>query len=224
MRLILFDIDGTLLLTNGAGTLAMNRAFIELYGLKEVRNVRPDGKTDLLIIRETLQLNRLPHMPDGRLEEFLSSYERHFAQTMLDSGMRVFHGAVRLARLLADDPRYRVGLATGNIESCAWGKLEQAGIRELFSFGGFGSDAEDRSDLIQAAINRGAEGDPEGVESTVVIGDTPRDIQHGHSVGARTIAVATGSYSLRKLQSARPGLAVESLQPSKELLAFIRRL
>lgn len=222
MRLILFDIDGTLLLTNGAGTLAMNRAFVELYGLQEVLNVRPDGKTDRLIIRETLQINGLPEMKDGQLDEFLRSYEKHFAQTMLDSGMRVFHGAVRLARLLADDPRYLVGLATGNIESCAWGKLDQAGIGELFSFGGFGSDAEDRSDLIRAAINRGAKGDVGKVESIIVIGDTPLDIQHGHNVGARTIAVATGSYSLRKLQSARPGLAVQTLQPTPQLLDFLQ--
>ncbi len=223
MRLVLFDIDGTLLLTNGAGTRALNRAFLELFNLQEgMRSVRPDGKTDPLIVREALRVNGgLPHLDSGQMDEFFRCYERFFAQEMRSSGLQVFWGAVRLARLLADDPRFRVGLATGNIESCAWAKLQHAGIDGLFSFGAFGSDAEDRTEVIRTAIRRGADGKPDRVESAVVIGDTPLDVEHGQRAGARTIAVATGNYPLQDLQASRPGLAVETLQPSPELLAYL---
>lgn len=222
MRLVLFDIDGTLLLTDGAGTRALERAMLEVFGLPEgMRNVRPDGKTDPLIVREALQVNGgLSEVGPDRMAELFVCYERCFAVETASCGIQVFADACRLARLLADDQRYRVGVATGNIENCAWSKLRLAGIESLFSFGAFGSDAEDRTEIIRTAIRRGSGGHLEGVDA-VVIGDTPSDIQHGRQAGARTIGVATGRYPAAELLACGPGMVVETLQPTPELLAFL---
>lgn len=222
MQLVLFDIDGTLLLTDGAGSRALERAILEVFGLREaMRNVRPDGKTDPLIVREALRVNGGLAAPDPlRLAELFVCYQRHFVVETASCGIQVFPGAYRLARLLSDDPRFRVGVATGNIESCAWAKLKLAGIDSLFSFGGFGSDSEDRTEIIRTAIRRGSGSNPEGVES-VVIGDTPSDIRHGHQAGARSIGVATGRYSVLELKAAGAGMVVQTLQPTPELLAFL---
>ncbi|HSR52881.1 MAG TPA: HAD family hydrolase [Acidobacteriota bacterium] len=224
MRLVLFDIDGTLLRTSGAGTRALNRAMQEVFGLPEgMRDILPDGKTDAQILREALARNGGIEMPrDEALASFFKVYSRHFGREIVgDSGLQVFWQAYHLVRSLKDLDGVRAGVATGNIRACAHLKLRHAGLHTYFQFGGFGCDAEERWEMVRTAIRRGEELHRTQARKVVVIGDTPSDIEHGRRAGARTVGVATGRYRCSQLEDAGADLAVESLQPSRTLLSFI---
>ncbi len=135
---------------------------------------------------------------------------------------QVLPGAHELIRTLNRNDEFLLGLATGNIEEGARLKLERGGLESFFSFGGFGSDAEDRTDLIRIAIERGRQKNGHShPEKSFVVGDTPRDIVHGKEAGAHTLAVASGNYSLDDLKSYKPDAAVESLHPIKPVMEFL---
>jgi phosphoglycolate phosphatase-like HAD superfamily hydrolase len=226
MRLVLFDVDGTLLLTHGAGMRAFDQAFMQQYGLADAMSlVCPDGKTDPQIAREALaaagrQMGRSTDELAPLFEKYTALLEREMADC---SRLRVLPGVRELLTELHGDRRFCVGLATGNIASGAWLKLRCAGLDSFFQFGGFGSDAEDRTELIRTAIRRGAETiAPRHAEAVFVVGDTPRDILHGRAAGARTIAVAGGNYSVAELASFGPDLAVAAFDPPGPVLNCLR--
>jgi phosphoglycolate phosphatase len=225
MRLVLFDIDGTLLLTYGAGMRALAKAADTHDILQEAfRAVRPDGKTDPQIVRELMKYcgrddECTPDLLSRFFENYLSFLEREMATC---HELKVLPGVRPLLARLDAEPSFRLGLATGNIEEGAWLKLRYAQLDSYFRFGGFGSDAEDRTLLIRKAIERGAGADGQR-HTAFVIGDTPRDIQHGRAAGALTIAVATGSYPLDELKSHNPDLAVPALEPIEPVMEFLCR-
>ncbi|HXK62746.1 MAG TPA: HAD hydrolase-like protein [Acidobacteriota bacterium] len=225
MRLVLFDIDGTLLLTHGAGMRALNRAFENNRVRPDVlKTIRPDGKTDPQIVREIMKAcNRDSECTSDMLTEFFDVYLSFLREEMAAcTKMEVLPGVRKLLEELAEEPELGLGVATGNIEEGAYLKLRYAQLDSFFAFGGFGSDSEDRTEVIRWAIARGAERiAPEKVDAAFVIGDTPRDILHGRAAGARTIAVATGTYPLETLKSYEPDLVVRTLEaaePIKKLL------
>ena len=221
MRLILFDIDGTLLLSGGAGTRALNRSFQTLYDLDDgMEEIQVGGRTDPDIVREVLDRKGLQL---DSATELLSTYLGFLEEEIQASeGFRVLPGARELVRDLAQDSRFLVGVATGNVQEGARMKLYRAGLSSYFAFGGYGSDAEDRTELIQIAARRGAELiAPLAPEEVFVIGDTPRDISHGGRAGAKTIAVATGSFSVDALSLHDPDLVVPGLTPAGPILDFL---
>ena len=237
MRLILFDIDGTLLLSGGAGTRALNRSFQTLYDLDDgMEEIQVGGRTDPDIVREVLDRKGLQL---DSAAELLSTYLGFLEEEIQASeGFRVLPGARELVQDLAQDSRFLVGVATGNVQEGARMKLDRAGLSSYFAFGGYGSDAEDRTELIQIAARRGAELiaplapeiaarrgaeliAPLAPEEVFVIGDTPRDISHGGRAGAKTIAVATGSFSVEALSSHDPDLVVPGLTPAGPILDFL---
>lgn len=225
VHLILFDIDGTLLLSGGAGSRALNVSIRRLYGLDNAMDgIQPDGKTDPEIVREILarqgRWDGAQHpFPETLFPEYTAALEKELVNSV---SFRVLPGARDLLTQLCDDSRFLVGLATGNIEVGARLKLKRGGLDSYFLFGGFGSDSEDRTRLIQIAIQRGLEKAAAAVpESVFVIGDTPRDILHGRAAGARTIAVSTGSYSLQELSPFKPDLALASLDPVEPVMQFL---
>lgn len=225
MRFVLFDIDGTLLLTGGAGSRAMQRTLQEMYGLPGGMNqIRPDGKTDPQIIREVLE--REGHAITAAEELFSSLFPRYLGHLKEEiprsQGFVVLPGVIELLRRLAGEPRFAAGLATGNIEEGAHIKLQQAALSHYFSFGAYGSDSEDRTEVIRIAIQRGLQAvGAQAAEAVFVIGDTPRDIIHGREAGARTVAVASGSYSLQELRVHQPDLALPSLEPIDPVVSFL---
>jgi len=216
MRLVLFDIDGTLLLTHGAGMRALNRAFEVNQVLPDaVKAVHPDGKTDPQIVREIMKIcGRETECSTEMFARFFQSYLSFLKEEMaVCTQLRILPGVRDLLARLSKEPNLGLGVATGNIEEGAWLKLRYARLDSFFGFGGFGSDSEDRTDVIRRAIERGAGSvAPRQVEAAFVIGDTPRDILHGKAAGARTVAVATGTYSLETLRSYEPDLAVRTLE------------
>ncbi len=222
MKLVLFDIDGTLLLTGGAGSRALRRALYRVFGLANGMNsIRPDGKTDPQIVQEALR--RHGKEQGVIVPSFFRTYLEFLeGEIRVSPNFVVLPGVRRLVSRLDHDKRFSVGLATGNIEEGARLKLKRAGLSSFFSFGAFGSDAEDRTRLIRIAIHRGLEKiSPADLEAVFVIGDTPRDIIHGREAKAKTIAVATGSYSLDTLRSYGPDLALPSLEMIEPIEIFM---
>jgi len=226
MRLVLFDIDGTLLLTHGAGMRALNRAFEINDVLPDaVKAVHPDGKTDPQIVREIMKAcGRDAECTNEMFASFFTSYLSFLKEEMAAcTQLRIMPGVRELLARLSGEPDFCVGVATGNVEEGAWLKLRYARLHSFFHFGGFGSDAEDRTEVIRQAITRGtAMVAPRSVEAAFVIGDTPRDIIHGKAAAARTIAVATGTYSLETLRQHEPDLALATLEEIEPVMEVLR--
>jgi phosphoglycolate phosphatase-like HAD superfamily hydrolase len=207
MKLLLFDIDGTLLLTNGAGTRAANRAFENIYGISEaMTKIDAAGKTDPIILKEIFknELNR-----DYSHEEALELYKLYIPFLKEETGASettVMPGIPKLLKNLSRRGDMVLGVATGNIEQGAWIKLKSAGLDHHFKFGGFGSDSHIREHLIIKAQERALDHVDNGtdIQKTFVIGDTPYDINHGRAAGAVTVGVATGSYSRAELEEHSP--------------------
>lgn len=224
-RLILFDIDGTLLSTDGAAKRAFHRALLEVYGTAGPISTHTfDGKTDPQIARELLRLAGVPDaVIDGGLPELWAAYLRELATELNRPGhrTRVLPGVLRLLAALEErDTECVLGLLTGNVEPGAVLKLASAGIRTPFRLGAYGSDSEHRHELPAIAVRRamGIAGRRfEGTE-VVIIGDTPHDIACGRSLGARAVAVATGRHSEAALRSAGADAVVPDLADLESVL------
>ena len=210
MKLLLFDIDGTILLTGGAGTRAANRAFEKIYGhAGAMDGVDAAGKTDPLILREMFW-NRLSR-DYTEAEELYREYVSFLEEEVVKSPIDVMPGIPYLLENLSSRKDMILGIATGNIERGARIKLRKSGLDAHFRVGGFGSDSGSREALIRVAIERakGRLQDSGGFERVYVIGDTPHDIVHGRAAGAVTVAVATGRYSITELEEHRPDYLFE---------------
>jgi phosphoglycolate phosphatase len=228
MRLALFDVDGTLIHSSGAGMRAFHRAFQEVFQVPVDREViRPDGKTDPLIAREMLDHFGLLHRfseetRDALFSTYLLNLDEEMGLVRADGKLRVLPGVVALLEALAPRPDFALGLATGNLESGSEIKLRHAALDHYFSFGGFGSDAEDRTELIRKGIRRGIQlCAPQPVTACYVIGDTPLDIIHGHNAGARVLAVASARYTVRDLEPFHPDMLVADLTDTTNILSFL---
>jgi phosphoglycolate phosphatase len=230
MKLVLFDVDGTLVSTGGAGMRAFYRALESAFGVRaaEAELIRPDGKTDPLIAQECLAcFGLLDRWCDENRDSLFSCYidclEEEMNLAKDRDLIRVLPGVTELLQALSDDPEFCIGLATGNLERGAQIKLQKAGLEGYFRFGGYGSDSEDRTVLTRIGIEKGHRVvSPAPVEASYVIGDTPFDIQHGHAAGARVIAVASSRYSLDDLRRCHPELAVSDLSETETIMSFIR--
>jgi phosphoglycolate phosphatase-like HAD superfamily hydrolase len=218
----LFDIDGTLMTTGGAGRRAMRAAFGEVVDAPHaLDDVKLGGKTDPMILREGLEV--IGRAYDAALvERILERYlERLEAEVARSPGYHVFDGVLTILDH-AHALNAAVGLGTGNVQRGAQVKLARGALNDRFAFGGFGSDAEDRTELIRAGAERGAArlGRPLSECRVIVIGDTPRDVRAAHGIGAVCLAVATGGYDVSALQKAGADLVVERLDDPRAL-AFL---
>jgi len=226
MKLILFDIDGTLVNSGGAGYRAFSRALETTMGLDGGLNgVRLDGKTDLQIVREVFDRRGMEfEISEDSARRLFKKYLDYLSYELSVVGDRyqVLPGVTELLRRLKENPSFLLGIASGNIEKGARLKLERGELSSFFAFGGFGSDAECRTDLIRIAIERAQrEVGPSELGTVFVIGDTPRDIWHGKEAGAQVIAVATGHYPRSVLAEHQPDLCLESLVPIDPVLKFL---
>jgi phosphoglycolate phosphatase-like HAD superfamily hydrolase len=210
LRLILFDIDGTILLTDGAGRRAIQRALLEEVGTAgPIESHRFDGKTDPQIVRELLALagHPVPATPIAAVcERYVALLEAELAWPA--QATRVMSGIAELLAALTEpevERRAMVGLLTGNIERGAALKLRSAGIDPArFAVGAFGSDALHRPELPAIARRRAEtlSGSRIAGADVVIVGDTPDDVACGRPIGARTVAVATGYYDVAALAAA----------------------
>jgi phosphoglycolate phosphatase-like HAD superfamily hydrolase len=211
----LFDIDGTLISTGGAGRRAMVGAFTRRHARPDVCDFPFGGMTDRAIVRTGIAA--LGHEPDeAAIDQLIGDYLALLEVELLRAeGARVHAGVHETLDHLAPLPGAAIGLGTGNVIEGARHKLRHLGLDHRFAFGGYGSDHEGRPELLQIGADRGAArlGLPRSACRVVVIGDTPRDIAAARAIGAVCLAVATGNFPLDELRSHHPDLALPDLTP-----------
>ncbi len=225
-RLVLFDIDGTLLTSAGVASSIFSAALSEVVGHPvSMQGYSMAGRTDPRIVRELLLREGYDAPAIERvIGDVLERYLERFAPALAASDRpRLFPGVRELLTRLAADPQVLLGLLTGNLERGAAIKLEYFGIRHLFQLGAYGSDAEDRRALVAIAIDRAhvISGHRFAPRDVVVIGDTPLDIDCGAAAGAITIAVATGPFTVEELAAHNPDAIFRDLSELDQVLAAI---
>jgi phosphoglycolate phosphatase len=218
---ILFDIDGTLISTGGASDRAWKRAFKEIHDVDvDVPAVTGKGVPDPEVGRQVFRavLDRDP--TDEEMDALMARRLEHLTEEVEKSpGYVVKDGVVELLERLTEDG-IPLGLTTGNVEEAAHIKLSRGDLNRFFTFGGYGSDSPDRTELTKRALERGGEvvGHPLDPARCFSCGDTPRDIEAGHGAGLRVVGVATGEYTVEELREAGADAAVENLSGGLPLL------
>ncbi len=211
---ILFDIDGTLITSDGAGTAALERAVALALDLpREPAGFSFAGMTDRAILRRILG-ERGCDPTEAAIQRVLAVYPDVLAEEVTRAARyRVHVGMQECLRAVSELPGVEVGLGTGNVERGARIKLGRVGLNDFFAFGGFGCDDEDRAELLRIGAARGAARLGQDLEAcrVVVVGDTPRDVAAAHAIGARCLAVATGGASAETLADTRADHLVESM-------------
>jgi phosphoglycolate phosphatase len=225
IRLVLFDIDGTLILTGGAGVRGMTRAFEDLFGVPDgFAGIEVPGRTDQLILRDALARLGLRLTPD-RLERFRTAYVAHLREEIRHArpGKRVMPGVVPLLHAVTRQTPALPALLTGNFADAARVKLEHFGLWHHFRCGAFADDALERNDLVQVVIGRARACGlpPVSAREVLVIGDTPLDVACAAAAGARAVAVATGSHSVEELRATGADLVLDDLSDTGGVMRFL---
>ena len=221
---VIFDVDGTLLTTGGAGAVAWDKAFQEVFGKwVDIARVTESGMTDHDVAFAALRtvLDREPTRED--IDELTPIYIRELPEAVANSdGYRIEPGIVATLERLAGEG-IPLGMTTGNIEPAAKIKLERGDLNRFFAFGGYGSDSANRTELTLHAVKRGivscATGSYPGGKPRVLskndfiaVGDTPRDVSAAHEAGIRIVSVATGLFDLETLRQAGPEWALPTVE------------
>jgi phosphoglycolate phosphatase len=221
MYICLFDIDGTLLSSGGAGKAAMEAALAEEFGVALLDHRVPfSGRTDRAIGRDLLHFHNIDYGPEN-WQRFRARYLQLLPECLHRHRGKVLPGIGELLALLAGRADMALGLLTGNLREGARLKLGHYGIHEYFAFGGYGDEHFDRDEVAHAALaaaRRHLNGADDRSQFWVV-GDTPLDVQCARAIGARVAAVATGWHSVEELAGARPDLLLPDLSDPKPLLA-----
>jgi phosphoglycolate phosphatase-like HAD superfamily hydrolase len=229
MKLVLFDIDGTVLLSDGAGKRAVLRAMKEVYGTTGPEGHRFDGKTDPQIVRELQRLEgHADDHIDAHLHRAIGRYVELLGEELDRAGTRAYTlpGIRELLDAIEARDDAMLGLLTGNVVEGARAKLSAVGIDpDRFVVGAYGSDHEIRAQLPAIARQRvlEAHGHEFVGHDIVIIGDTPSDIQCGQSLGVRAIGVATGHYSVDDLMACGAYAAFEDLSDTDAVIEAIFR-
>jgi phosphoglycolate phosphatase-like HAD superfamily hydrolase len=214
VRLVLFDVDGTLVHTGRAGSQAFAKTFATAFNAHDgIEKIKFAGRTDVSLVREFFSHHRIPATPEN-FERFFTRFVFWLDHIVAQSHGEICRGVTEFLDDLCALPHPpALGLLTGNIQLGAEIKLRRYGLWERFSFGGFADDHEDRNHIAAAALQRGRRvlGRDLRPEEIVVVGDTPYDIRCGKFIGARVLAVATGGAKLDALKRHSPDWAVEDL-------------
>jgi len=227
LKILLFDIDGTLMLSGGAGRRAIDRAFNDFYGITDAfEGIVPDGNTDPKIFTEIAANHRLALADEETaFAKLAARYAEHMVDEMRRSeGAHLMPGAMPLLDSLVKHTDLGLGLLTGNFEETARIKLDRFDLNRFFSFGAFSSDHAERAQLVPIAVQRAEShlGQTIGLgPHVVVIGDTPLDVECALAHGATAIGIAASRYSVPELEAAGAHLALPSLDHSREFSAFI---
>ena len=224
--LVLFDIDGTLLHTLGAGIRGMNRAFGRLHGRPDALDGVPvAGRTDRSIVTDGFR--RIGVEPDvERIHTLRDVYKGEIPDELSrvnGTAIGVLPGVERMIAVLEQSPDVAIGLLTGNFEVIAAIKLNHYGLGSRFAFGGYGDHHFDRRDLLPMAVERARMA---GVDASgsrvVVVGDTPLDVDCAHAHGATAIAVATGNYGADELVATGADVVVDTLEDARAIGEIVR--
>ena len=224
MQLLLFDIDGTLVDSGGAGVRALDYAFRDVLAIDNAfSNISMAGKTDMQIVKEGLTKHGVSS-DNGIVPKITDAYIRHLSTELNNSDKHLKPGITEvLEALKSREDRYLVGLLTGNFERGARLKLDAFGLNDYFPTGAFGSDHEDRNKLLPIAVERFRiiSGRDFDFGDCIIIGDTPRDVMCAKPYNATCIAVATGPYSPSSLVAAGADVVVDDLSDTEHFLNIL---
>lgn len=225
VRLVwLFDVDGTLLWTDGAARQALALALGDHFGLDDdLGDIAFGGRTDPLILGDIARKHRLA-LADGEAARFWPRVYAHMHRLLTPGRGRLLPGVTALLGRVDAEPGWVAALLTGNNREMARIKLEHFGLAERFAFGAFGDDGPDRDAIARVAVRRAAE--RTGVEPArcVVVGDTEHDVACARAAGARAVAVATGTRSRAELEPHAPDLLLDDLSDPGPLLDWARAI
>jgi len=214
LRLVLFDIDGTLIRTGGAGVQAFARTFATVFGVHDgTERIRFAGRTDVSLVREMFALSGI-HASEGNFRRFFDTYVDCLGELMRGCDGEVCPGVAEFIRdleTLARPPL--IGLLTGNIRTGAEIKLRHFKLWDIFKTGAFADDHEDRNQIAVVAHERGRRALNEHFhgDQVLVVGDTPHDIRCARAIGAKALAVATGGSKWDELRAHEPDWLVKDL-------------
>lgn len=224
MKLILFDIDGTLIDSGGAGTLSLNLAFKELFSIDNAfEGISMAGKTDIQIIKEGIVKHNLPSN-NGLIPAIVNAYIKNLMIEINNDKKHIKPGINKaLESISKQNSNYQLGLLTGNIKQGAQIKLKPFGLNRYFPSGAFGSDDEDRNKLLPIALDRFKTilNREINFKDCIIIGDTPLDVYCAKPYGASCIAVATGHYPISSLIRAGADIVMEDLSDTDAFLKAI---
>jgi phosphoglycolate phosphatase-like HAD superfamily hydrolase len=222
-KTLLFDVDGTLIRTGGAGRRAMDLAFAELFGIENgLDGVEMAGRIDAAILRAALVRHGLSVSAfDDQVCRFRDAYCRHLAVSLNETKGTVLPGVRELLTALEGKPGVRLALATGNFRSGAKTKLSHYGLWAFFAGGAFGDDCEERHELVARAIRIMRDGSRPERDTVYVIGDTVHDIRAAKANRAVAVAVATGGTAAEELLDGAPDLFFSDLSDWQGVLAAL---
>jgi len=224
--LILFDIDGTLLLSGRAGMRAMTRAFQQTFGITDAfAGESFGGRTDSYLVSKALTQAGLPDSDDNH-HRFRAAYLPLLAEEIQLPGQGhkgLMPGARELLEALAEFDHLHLALLTGNYREAAEIKLQHFELWEFFEWGAFSDDHADRNELVPIAKSRAETYDipAEAIDRAIVIGDTPHDIECARVAGAKAIAVATGGYSMEQLKEAGADEVLRDLSDTEKVVSLL---
>ena len=220
-KLVLFDIDGTLIDSGDASVIALTSVVRDLYDTADAFiSVRMDGKTDKQIIKEGLAANSLP-IDDEDIPSIIAKYLIDLKKEINNDRKHLKPGVRDLLNRFGQMDDFHLGLLTGNIESGARLKLEVFDLNRYFPLGAFGSDHEDRNQLLPIAIDKFSKrtGQAFQFEDCIVVGDTPKDVECSRPYGAISVAVTTGIYSAEQLAAAGANYVLPDLTRAMDEVA-----
>ncbi len=215
IRLVLFDIDGTLIRTHGAGVEAFARTFASVFGVHNgTDSIQFAGRTDVSLVREIFALSDIPANEEN-FRRFFDAYVHCLANLMHGCQGEICPGVTEFIRDLERLPHPPlIGLLTGNIQLGAEIKLRHFKLWDVFRMGAFADDHEDRNEIAAVASERGRRALKENLrgDQILVVGDTAHDIRCGRAIGAKVLAVATGGHTVEELEPHAPDWLVEDLR------------
>lgn len=205
MRILLFDIDGTLLNTGGAGQVAMEATLREVFGVtQQAQGIPYAGRTDSGITRDLFAFHGVDYS-DESWSRFFGAYCRQLPLALAQQDGLILPGVVELLHQLSQHDGVELGLLTGNLAAGAKLKLAHYELDHHFDFGAFGDNHEHRDDVARDAVRIVQDHfDAERLDDVWVIGDTPADVQCARAIDAKAVAVATGTFSREELEPTRP--------------------
>ena len=220
-KLVLFDIDKTLIKGARQHHIAFSNAFKKVYGIDaDIDMVEHDGMTDWQIINEVLSASGIAKEKiDSKMALCMQAMVDYYNQAVKDEDIIVLNGVPELLEELKTN-NILLGLLTGNLEQIARAKLSKVGLNDYFKLGGFGSDDINRANLVKIAVER-AKNKFNFNGDIFLVGDTSRDVNAGKEAGVKTIAVATGKYSLEQLKSAGADFVLPNLEHKEEFLKIL---
>ena len=222
MNLVFFDIDGTLLISQGAGGKSIVRVMRTIFGIREeIAEIEIHGQTDRGIASQLFQAHAIEET-ESNWKRFVSGYLGILGEELEACEGSLLPGVPDLLECLARSPQVELALLTGNIEKGARKKVDYFGIGDYFAWGGYGDHHRDRSDLARSAMETAASRlDLETLENVFVIGDTPNDIRCGKAIDAVTVAVATGGSTGEQLRPYTPDFLVNDLSDVESMVEIL---